>query len=77
MDGIAGLLVLVSVFSTSALLNVLGYKLLMKRNREEKTIVRFSNFELALSSVVGSILILSALSIVIYQINKFYPRIFS
>jgi hypothetical protein len=72
MNEIAGLLVVVSVFSTSALLNVLGYKLLMKSNREEKTIVRFGNFELTLSSVVGSILILAALSMVIYQINKFY-----
>jgi hypothetical protein len=73
MNEIAGLLVVVSVFSTSVLLNMLGYKLLMKSNREEKAIVRFGNFELALSSVVGSILILAALSIVIYQINNFYP----
>jgi hypothetical protein len=73
-DALAGLIVLVGAFVTSILCATFGFKLLATSHKEEKTIIKFGRFELTLSSMVGSVCTLSALSIVLYLLFKFYPQ---
>jgi hypothetical protein len=56
-------------FVIGGLLIWVGYKLLKEGSREEKVVLKFHNFELTLSSVIGSFCILAGAAVVMYMLS--------